>query len=121
MDTAQKVARLLEIAEMIEVAAKDYADITGNAARDLAWWATVTRDRASSIERRAKPIAIGDAVEVSSLRGYKAVTIRKVGPAWVTTFYEPWNREERYRRGNGDIHPDDLARIDACFPRKVKP
>jgi|688.fasta_scaffold179199_3 hypothetical protein len=121
MDTAQKVARLREIAEMIDTAAKGLAEITGDDVRELAWQAVRIRDRADSIERRAKPIAIGDTIAVRSPRGYRMVTVKKVAPVLVTVtgVGSPHGREARYRRE--ELHPDDLARIDACFPRKVKP
>jgi hypothetical protein len=121
MDAAQKVARLREIAEMIDTAAKGLAEITGENEKVLAWQSQRAHALADSIERRAKPIAIGDTIEVRSPRGYRTVTVKKVAPVLVTVTAagSPHGREARYRRDK--LHPDDLARIDACFPRKVKP
>jgi hypothetical protein len=122
MDTSQKIVRLREIAEMIEVAAKGIEEIAGDDTKDLARYAERVRDRAKRLERQTAPIAVGDDIEVRGPYGYQKAKLTKVTPLTVSVS-AVWqvNGKTRYSRDLRSIHPDDLARLDACFPRKVKP
>lgn len=124
MDAAEKVAKLREIADAIERAWDDLRPLIEGehdalGPESLALVTARILHKANSIERRAKPIAIGDTIEVRFGHGYRAAKIKKVAPVWITAV-ESWGRESRHRRDNGDIHPDDRARLDACFPRRAK-
>lgn len=119
MDAAEKVAKLREAVATIERVRSVVTETLGEEARVLGWQARWIEDRANSIERCAKPVAIGDTIEVRNGHGYRAVTIANVTPKMVMSATHG-GREERHRRDGFDIHPDDRARLDACFPRRAK-
>lgn len=116
----EKRVALLDAAEAAMVAAEAACAEAGV----LPLLSAIRGERESAIAR-ARDIAIGDAVRTHDVNfGRRMRLLVKVGPKRITLGVG--HRAECYDREHGcvidnygcsTIHPDDLARINRCFPR----